>query len=97
MTNIHEEYAQIESQIQALETKKKQLRPHILQMMIDGGQKKIETSVGTFSAGKTKKWTFPERITKMEEEVEVEKEKAKSTKEATCEETDSLRFTLLKL
>jgi hypothetical protein len=97
ISNIYEEYALLESQIEALELKKEQLRPHILQMMIDKGEKKVDTGVGSFSVSKIKKWTFPARIVEMEENVKAEKEKAKSTNEATYEESESLRFTKMKL
>jgi len=97
MTNLLEEYAKIDAEISALETKKEQLRPHILQMMIDQGQKKIETALGMFTVNPLRKWTYPAYITKMNEDYKAAKAKAESTKEATCELVDSLRFTPVKL
>jgi len=95
--NIYEEYASLDAQIAALEAKKDQLRPHILKMMIEQGQKMVDTAVGKFSVSKRKVWTYPERITELKESVKAEEAKAQSTGEATFEEVDSLRFTQVKL
>lgn len=97
VSNIFEEYAMLEAEIAAREAKKEQLRPFILESMIEKGIKKQETSVGSFSVSKLKKWTYPERIKKAEEDLKAEKAKAQSTNEATYEEQDSLRFTMIKL
>lgn len=97
MTNLFEEYAQLEIQAKEIEAKKEQLRPHILQNMLNHGEKKVETAVGSFSLSKLKKWSYPPRIAELEESFKAEKAKAQSTGEATYEETDSLRFTMIKL
>ena len=97
MNNLFEEYALLEAEIAERELKKEQLRPHILKMMIDNGEKKIETAVGSFSVSILKKWVYPERIKKIEEDFKAEKAKAQSTGEATYTEEESLRFTKLKL
>lgn len=97
VSNIYEEYATLDAQIAALEAKKDQLRPHILQMMIERGEKKVDTAVGSFSVSKRKVWTYPERITELKDSVKAEEAKAQSTGEATYEEVDSLRFTQVKL
>lgn len=96
-TNIFEEYAMLEAEISAREAKKEQLRPFILQAMIEKGIKKQETSVGSFSVSKLKKWSYPEKVVKLNEEYKAAKAKAESTGEATYEEQDSLRFTMIKL
>jgi hypothetical protein len=97
MTNLYEEYALLETQEKEIKLKKEQLRPLIMEQMISNGQKKVDTGVGSFSVNKLKKWTYPERITKMEEDFKAEKAKTQSTGEATYVEEDSLRFTIVKL
>lgn len=97
MTSIHEEYALIESEIAALEVKKGQLRTVILQQMVEKGQNKIETAVGSFTVSKLKKWSYPKWVTDLGDEFKSAKAKAESTEEATYEENESLRFTTLKL
>lgn len=97
MPNVFEEYAVIAAQIEALEKKKDDLRPKIIEEMASQGMKKIETSVGNFSISKRKKFTYPQRITDMEEEVKAEKALAESTGEAVFEEVDSMRFVSTKL
>jgi hypothetical protein len=97
MHNLYEEYAVLDAEIAALELKKEQLRPFILQKMIDEGIDKMETSVGKFSISKRKTWTYPEEVMEIGEEFKSAKAKAESTGEATYEETESLRFTSAKL
>jgi len=108
MSKIYEEYAHIDAQIAALSAQKEQLRPQIIEMMMEQGVKKVETAVGKFSLSPKKSWTYPEAIIALEavtkEEVsalnDVVKEakaRAESTQEATFEESESLRFTSAKL
>lgn len=59
MYNIYEEYAILEAEIAEREAKKEQLRPHILKMMIDKGEAKVVTSIGSFSVVRRKTWTYP--------------------------------------
>lgn len=97
MTNLYEEYALLVTEEEKIKTKKEQLRPLIMEQMIRNGEKKVDTGVGSFSVNKLKKWTYPEHITKMEEDFKAEKAKTQSTGEATYVEEDSLRFTIVKL
>lgn len=97
MGNVFEEYARLNAEISALEAKKEQLRPHIVNMMIERGEKKIETDLGNFSLGVTKTWTYPEAISEMADQLKAAKSKAESTGEATCEEKPRLTFTAVKL
>lgn len=97
MDNIFEEYAVIDAEISALEAKKDELRPQILKQMTDQKAEKIETGVGKFSITKLKKWTYPEPVVELGEEFKAAKAKAESTGEATYVESDSLRFTAVKL
>lgn len=97
MKTIYEEYALLDAEIAEREMKKEQLRPIILQQMIDSKQKKVDTAVGSFSVSYLKKWEYPERITKMQEDFKAEKAKSESTGEATYTEKESLRFVMIKL
>lgn len=108
MSNIYELYAHVDAQIAALEAQKEQMRPQIIQLMIEQGMKKVDTSVGKFSLTPKKSWTYPENVRTLEattketvaalnEVVKEAKAKAESTQEATFEETESLRFTSAKL
>ncbi len=105
---IYEEYAILEAQIEELENKKTSMRVSILEEMIKNGEKTVDTSVGKFTVTPLKKWTYPEWVTKLGEEIKkeisaledkfkAEKAKAESTKEATYTESASLRFTKIKL
>ena len=97
MGNIYEEYASIDAQIKALEAKKDQLRPHIIEMMIEKGEKKIETEVGSFSMSSTKTWTYPEEVAILKDQAKAAEARAQSTGEATYEEKPRLTFTPVKL
>lgn len=97
ISDLFGEYAQLDAEIKALEAKQEQLRPHILQMMIDSGEDKRDIGVGKFSAGKRKVWTYPEEVLAVGEEFKAAKAKAESTGEATYEEVDQLKYTSVKL
>lgn len=101
MNNIFEEYGLLESQIAALELKKSQLRPFILQKMIDDKMKSLDTAVGKFSLSNRKVWAYPEEvktvIDELSEEIKTVKARAESSKIATYEEIPSLRFNPVKL
>lgn len=97
ISNLYGEYAQLEAEIAALESKKEQLRPHIVKMMIEQGVEKIETALGKFSVGKRKVWAYPQEVLDIGDEFKAAKAKAESTGDATFEEVDQLRFTALKL
>lgn len=97
ISNIYSEYASVDAQIKALEQKKEQLRPFIIEMMVENGESKIVSELGTFSVTPLKKWTYPAEVVELGEEFKAAKAKAESTGEATYEETPSLRFTAAKL
>lgn len=97
MQNIFEEYAVLESEIAALELKKEQLRPFILKKMIDEKVDKLDIGTGKFSITKLKKWTYPESVMELGEEFKAAKAKAESTGDATYTESESLRFSAVKL
>lgn len=97
VTNLFEEYAQLEAQLSALELKKEQLRPFIIEKMISDGVEKIDIGVGKFAVSPRKTWTYPAEVVELGEEFKAAKAKAESTGEATYEETPSLRYTAAKL
>lgn len=97
VSNLYSQYAQLESEIAALESKKEQLRPHIMQMMLEKGEEKVDIGVGKFSVSPRKVWTYPESVTQISEEFKAAKAKAESTGEATFEEVPQLRYTPAKL
>lgn len=97
VSNLYTEYASLDAQIKALETKKEQLRPHILQMMIDSGEKKVDIGVGNFSVFPTKKWKYPDHVIELGDKFKAAKAKAEQTGEAECEEVDTFRYTPVKL
>lgn len=97
MNNLYDEYALLEAEIAERELKKEQLRPLILEQMIENDKKKIETAIGVFSVSKRKKWTYPKVVLDIGEEFKAAQAKAQSTGEATFEETQLLVFTKLKL
>lgn len=97
ISNLYSEYASLEAQISALESKKEQLRPHIIEMMMSSGEDKVDIGVGKFSVSPRKKWTYPASVIDMEEKYKAAKAKSESTGEATFEEIPQLRYTAAKL
>lgn len=97
ISNLYGEYASLDAQIKALETKKEQLRPHILKMMVEQDLDKVDAGVGKFTIVPIKKWTYPEAVVELGEKFKAAKAKAESTGDATFEETPSFRFTPVKL
>jgi len=108
MANKFEEYALIEAQIAELESKKETMRTEILADMSERGVLTEKHGLGQFTIAKLKKWTYPVKVQKLEKEKKAEiasltdeiksaKAKAESTGEATYEESDSLRFTSVKI
>lgn len=93
----YEEYAIIEAQIKELENKKDSLRGLILKEMVESGEEAVDTAVGKFSVTRLKKWTYPESVTSLKDKYDAEKARAESTGEATYTESESLRFTKIKL
>jgi hypothetical protein len=108
MSNKFEEYALLEAQIAELESKKETMRSEILADMRERGVESEKHSLGQFTIAKLKKWSYPKKVVELEKEKKAEiasltdeikaaKAKAESTGEATYEESDSLRFTSVKL
>jgi len=97
MDNTFELYAIVQSKINDLEKEKEALRKVITDHMIESGETKRETVFGNFSISRRKTWTYPEYVTKLEDEFKAAQEKSKSMNEATCVEKESLTFTSVKL
>lgn len=97
MVNLYEEYAVVENKIKALTLMKDTLRGHILEQMVDKGEEKVTTPVGSFTVAKLKTWVYPDEVVALGEEFKAEKARAESTGDATYTETPSLRFVQVKL
>lgn len=97
MNNVYEEYAAIDAEIKALESKKEQMRPEIIKGMLEDGIDKLETALGKFTITPLKKWVYPESVLDLGEKFKAAQAKAQSTGEASFEEQPSLRFTPSKL
>jgi hypothetical protein len=97
MKKIYEQYALLNQEQKILDAKIEDLKLAILQDMIDGGVETQTTSIGKFTISKLKKWQYPETITEAEDKLKAKKAKMQSTGEATYEESESLRFTPVRL
>lgn len=97
MDNTFELYAIVQSKINDLEKEKEALRKVITDHMIESGETKRETVFGNFSISRRKTWTYPEYVTKLEDEFKAAQEKSKSMEEATYIEKESLTFTSIKI
>lgn len=108
MQNKFEAYALLDAQIAELEAKKDAMRNEILADMAQRGVESEKHSLGQFTIAKLKKWSYPAKVLKLEkekkqeianltDEIKTAKAKAESTGEATYEESNSLRFTSVKI
>lgn len=97
MNKIYTEYAILDAKIKELETKKESMRISILNEMLEKGEDKIETPVGSFAVTKLKSWTYPQKVLDIGEKFKAEKALAESTGEATFVEKESLRFNSIKI
>lgn len=95
--NPFDEYAVLDAQIKALTAQKEALRPALLEEVLRLPEKKYDSDLGKFGITHTSKWTYPDKVLKMEEAYKTAMERAKSTGEATCEVVETLRFTPVKL
>lgn len=95
--NLYEEYALLKSKMTELEVKEAELRTKILEEMVEKGEEKIETAMGSFKKATLKKWTYTPKVAELEEEFKAQKAKEQSTGDATFVEQPSLRFTPVKL
>ena len=97
MNTLYQEYALLEAQLKEIETKKEQLRVHILKDMIKQKAEKIETDMGSFTVTKLKTWKYPKAVEILKENFEAAKVQAQNTGDATYTEKASLRFTQIHL
>ncbi len=93
----YEEYLVIDNKIKELKVKKEKLRDNILTTIIESGEKRKVTDIGTFTVSKLKTWTYTDKVKELSEEFKAQKAKEESTGEATFVEKESLKFTGLKL
>lgn len=94
---MYEEYAAIKMQISNLEKRAGEILPSIIADMQARDVKKEVHSLGNFSLSTTKKWSFPEALIIAKDKLDAKFEKAKSTGEATFEESPRLTFTGIKI
>jgi hypothetical protein len=94
---VYSEYALIETKIKELTNQKDSLRVKILEDMVDKGEEKIETDVGSFTVTMLKTWTYTPKDKELEEAYKARKAKEESTGDASYVEKPSLRFTGIKL
>ena len=94
---MYEEYAIIEAKIKDLKNKQDEMRVKILDEMITSEQKKIITTIGSFTVAPRKTWTYTSKVEDMKEKFDALKAKEESCGDATFIETPSLRFTAVKL
>jgi hypothetical protein len=80
-----------------LEEKEEELRKKILEEMVEKGEDKVETSIGSFKKATLKKWTYTDKVAELEEDFKARKALEQSTGDATFVEQPSLRFTPIKL
>lgn len=97
MNDLYSDYAILDAQEKEIKKLKESKRLEIMQHMQVNGETKIQHTFGSFSLSKLKKWEYPEYITKMEDDFKAKKALAESTGEATYTETDSLRFTSVRI
>jgi hypothetical protein len=95
--NIYYEYALLKTKMTELEAKEAELRTKILEEMVEKGEEKIETSIGSFKKATLKKWTYTDKVAELEEDFKARKALEQSTGDATFVEQPSLRFTPVKL
>ena len=95
--NLYEEYALVKAKMTELENQEDALRIKILEQMVEEGQKKVETAMGSFKKATLKKWTYTDKVAELEEDFKARKALEQSTGDATFVEQPSLRFTPVKL
>ena len=95
--NTYEAYAILDAQIKDLELRKETMRVEILKGMVEAGEDKIETPVGSFSVAKLKRWTYSDAVTEANEAWKAMKAKEESCGIATYVEQESLKFNSIKL
>lgn len=93
----YEKYALLAAQISDLEDQKELLKNEIIEDMSQRGSDSEKHGMGKFTVSKVKRWTYSARIVEAEDQLKADKAKAQDTGEATCEESNSLRFTPIKI
>jgi hypothetical protein len=95
--NLYEEYALVKAKMTELENQEDALRVKILEQMVEKGEEKVETAMGSFKKATLKKWTYTDKVAELEEDFKARKALEQSTGDATYIEQPSLRFTPIKL
>ena len=95
--NLYESYALLKAKMVELENEEDKLRTQILEEMVEKGEEKVETAMGSFKKATLKKWTYTDKVAELEEDFKARKALEQSTGDATFVEQPSLRFTPVKL
>jgi hypothetical protein len=94
---IFEQYALLKAKMTELENQEDALRVKILEQMVEKGEEKVETAMGSFKKATLKKWSYTDKVAELEEDFKARKALEQSTGDATFVEQPSLRFTPVKL
>jgi len=98
MSEIYEQYALLDAQEKEIKAKKESLREKILKEMIANKEKKISTTVGSFSVTKGRpSYKYPKWIEDLDEDLKAHKAKSVETGEAEAMITPGLLFTPIKI
>lgn len=89
---IYAEYAELELELKALTEKKEELRERILEEIKSSGAEKVETDVGKFVMATKVTWTYPEKVTKLEERLKLAKVDSQKRGTAKATEKNYLTF-----
>ena len=85
-------YADIKTQIKALEEEAETLKPQILAEMHEAGSDKVEHEFGNFVITKKKTWQFSDRYDSMKDVLKQLESDEKADGTATFEEMEILMF-----
>ena len=95
--NTYEQYAILDAKIKALTNEKDEIKAKIIEEMVEKGEEKVATAVGSFTISKLKTWTYTDKVAELEEAYKAQKATEEETGDATYVEKPSLRFTQVKL
>jgi len=90
---LFKNYAYVKDQIKVLTAEAKELEPKVVEEMGKDELEEVKSDWGTFSFQTRDTYTYPEYVTKAEENFKELKKKAESNGDATSVAKKSLRFT----
>ena len=86
------QYAELKMQASAIEEKLSELKPLILQEMVESDVDKVPTTLGNFTIKKTKKWSYSGAVILLKEQLDEQKSIEEADGTATFTETQILEF-----